>query len=292
MVSPNALEGPKETPKENPKEVLKETLNASPKKTPLVQSLQDLNLVEAIQTGTNDVKYVTFYHITAEEEVYFGQSFKPKREITMEEFNAALEHVPDREIYPEVPEDVPLTIAPDELDDTSAYIKRPGLNSYEYMEKGSTSLAKGLLQETMIMEQLSEAPHPHIVRYFGCHVRRGRITCIVLERLGQTLLQYSDEPDFAQLDKSKFLEVLESTVDYLHSLGLAHNDINPYNIMVRDGMPVLIDFGGCQPFGLPLQEAGSYGWCMDGIRTSEWVHDLYGLVAVREWLETGIRPDE
>ena len=59
----------------------------------------------------------------------------------------------------------------------------------------------------------------------------------------------------------RWAEGLRVAQAYLHSLGLAHNDINPYNIMVReDGTPVLIDFGSCQPFGGRLQSLGSPGW--------------------------------
>jgi serine/threonine protein kinase len=258
---------------------------------PLVKSPQDLTISEAFDVGATEAKYVTFYLVTPEDRLYFGQLFKSKKEITPAEYHSALEYVPDSEIYPMVPEtlDNPLTIAPDALDDVSAFIKRPGINSYEEM-KGSDFIPKGLLQETIIMEQLSKAHHPHIIRYHGCRVRRDRIICIFLERLDQTLMQYSHEPEFAQLDRSKFLEALELAVAHLHSLGLAHNDINPHNIMVRDGMPVLIDFGACQPLGRPLQEAGSPGWCMDDITTSELEHDRYGIQKVREWLETGKLP--
>ncbi|KAK0627423.1 kinase-like domain-containing protein [Immersiella caudata] len=181
----------------------------------------------AYDQGATQSKYVTFYLVTPEDKLYFGQLFKPKKEITLDEYNAALEYVPDSEIYPE----------------------RPGLNSYKSI-KGSNFIPKGLLEETIIMEQISKTPHPNIIKYLGCRIRRGRITSIVLERLDQTLMDYIHEPEFAQLDKGKFVDALESAVAYLHKLGLAHNDINPYNIMIKDGgIPILIDFGSCQPFG-------------------------------------------
>ncbi|KAK3379052.1 kinase-like domain-containing protein [Lasiosphaeria ovina] len=239
--------------------------------------------------GASTAKYVTFYMVAPEDELYFGQLFRPKKEITLADYNAALEYVPDSvpdsEIYPEVPKDTALTIAPDHLDDTSAFIKRPGLNSYESM-KESDFVPKGLLEETLIMEQLSKSPHPNIINYLGCRVRRGRITCIVLERLGQTLMQYIREPGFAELDKTKFVDALEAAVAHLHALGLAHNDINPYNIMIKDGgVPVLIDFGSCQPFGGRLQSLGSPGWYEELFFTSQAKHDAYSLKKLREWIE-------
>lgn len=139
-------------------------------KKPPVLSLRDLTIIEAFDQGATEAKYVTFYQVTSEDELYFGQLFKSKKGITLAEYNAALEHVPDSEIYPEVPQDIALTIAPNDLDDVSAFVKRPGLNCYETM-KGSDFVPKGLLEETTIMEQISKTPHPHIIGYLGCRVR-------------------------------------------------------------------------------------------------------------------------
>lgn len=151
--------------------------------------------------------------------------------------------------------------------------------------KGTNFVPKGLLEETIIMEQIFKAPHPHIIGYLGCRVHRGRITSLLLERLDKTLLQYVKEPSFSQLDKIKLVEGLESAVAHLHSLGLAHNDINPTNIMIKDGMPVLIDFGSCQPFGGRLQSLGSPGWYEEIFFTSQAGHDTYALNKLPGWLE-------
>ncbi len=257
----------------------------SEKKSPVLSGLQDLTIIQAFDQGATVAKYVTFYLVTDEDELFFGQLFKPKKEISLAEYNAALEHVPDSEIYPEVPPGAALTIAPTSLDDNSAFIKRSGLNCYESM-KGTNFVPKGVLEETLVMEQISQPPHPNIIRYLGCRVRRGRITSIFLERLEYSLMQYIHEPGFADLDKTGFVDALESAVAHLHALGLAHNDINPYNIMVRDdGTPVLIDFGSCQPFGGRLQSLGSPGWYEELFFTSQAKHDLYALNKLREWLE-------
>jgi serine/threonine protein kinase len=70
-------------------------------------------------------------------------------------------------------------------------------------------------------------------------------------------------PSFQQLNRAQFVAQLQSAVGYLHSLGLAHNDINPDNIMVKNGLPILIDFGSCQVFGKHLQSLGTPGWCRE-----------------------------
>ncbi|KAF4454630.1 Protein kinase-like (PK-like) [Fusarium austroafricanum] len=251
---------------------------------PTVTSLQDLAIIEAWDTEANKPKYVTFYLVTPDEEVFFGQSTKNKRELSFAEFTAALELVKDEEIYPEIPNHVSLKIAPDDLDNNSVYVKRPGLNNYETM-KGTDFIPKELLAETLTMEQISQTQHPNIIKYHGCRTRRGRITSIVLERLNETLQQYSTTPEFEKLDKLKFLDALQSAVDYIHSLGLAHNDVNPYNIMVKDGMPVLIDFGSCRAVGSRLSSLGTEGWYEEIFFTSEKKHDTYSLNKLREWIQ-------
>ncbi|SPQ25331.1 337e16e0-a1a8-417f-9525-ff175d3ee7ea [Thermothielavioides terrestris] len=233
-----------------------DSADCRPEKTPpVLSSLQDLTIIEAFDQGATESKYVTVYLVTAEDEVYFGQLFKSKKEITLEEYNASLKGPPD----------TALTIAPADLDDTAAFIKRSGLNCYESM-KGTNFVPKGVLEETLIMEQISQTPHPNIVRYLGCRVHRGRITAICLERLEHTLMQYIHEPGFASLDMAKFVEGLESAV-------------------ALDGTPVLIDFGSCQPFGGRLQSLGSPGWYEEIFFTSQAKHDLFALKKLREWLE-------
>jgi serine/threonine protein kinase len=256
------------------------------RRPPPVTSLRDLTILEVFDGETSNFKYVTFYLIAPTGELYFGQLFKERKHITLAECSSALVYIPDEELYPEVPQDIALTIAPDGLDEATVYIKTPGLHHYEDM-KGTQYIPKEILGETLIMEQVSKTPHPNIIRYLGCRVRRGRITAIVLERLDQTLTQYAEQTPGAleQLDKAKFLQALRSAVDYLHSMGLAHNDINPYNIMVRDGMPALIDFGSCRPFGERLQSLGTPGWYEEEFWTSEKKHDEYSLGKLEEWLQ-------
>lgn len=138
------------------------------------------------------------------------------------------------------------------------------------------------------MEQItkSKPSHPNIIGYYGCRVRRGRITAIFMERHDQTLMQYAFTPEFQNLDKIKFYDALESAVTYLHSLGLAHNDISPYKIMVKkDGMPALIDFGSSGPFGKRLPSLGSPGWYEQPFFTSDKKNDFYSLNNLREWLQ-------
>ncbi len=58
--------------------------------TPL-KSLQDLTIIEARDPGASASKYITFYLVTPNEELYFGQSFKKKKDMTFEDYGAALQ---------------------------------------------------------------------------------------------------------------------------------------------------------------------------------------------------------
>lgn len=204
--------------------------------------------------------------------------------MTIAEFDSSLQRVQDKDIYPEIPTDTHLTLAPEGLGSSLVYAKRPGLQWYEDMI-GTNHLPKAVLDETIIMEQISQSPHKNIIRYYGCRVRRSYITSIVLERLDQNLNEFVSTSDFQQLDRVKFFESLKSAVEHLHTLGLAHNDINPDNIMVKNGSPVLIDFDSCQPFGKHLQSLGTKGWYEKVFYTSEKKHDIYSLGKVQEWLQ-------
>lgn len=251
---------------------------------PKLTSLQDLTLVEAWDTEKNEPKYVTFYHITADEEVWFGQSFKNKRSLTLDEYREALERVPDEDVYPEIPSNIQVTLAPDNIPD-SVHIKRPGLDSYEIM-KGTHYIVKNVLDETLIMEKISKTQHPNIIKYYGCRTKRGRITSLVLKEHEYTLTQYIRQPGFQHLDKARFMDSLYSAVNYIHSLGLAHNDINPHNVMIgEDDLPILLDFGSCALYGERLESLGSEGWCEKPFFTSEKAHDDFGLRKMREWIQ-------
>jgi serine/threonine protein kinase len=200
--------------------------------------------------------------------------------MTAEEYSSALKLVPDDQLYPKVLADIQLTLAPEDLDNDSVYIKRPGLTSYKTM-KDTNFIPKALLDETLIMESISKSPHPNIVGYYGCRVRRGHITVIVLEQLKETLTQRASIHSIQELDQDHFLEALESAVDHIHSLRLAQNDINPDNFMTKNGAPVLIDFGSCQPFGNCLQSLVTPGWYEELFVTSEKKHDVYSLKKLR-----------
>lgn len=53
---------------------------------------------------------------------------------------------------------------------------------------------------------------------------------------------------------------IKAALDHIHSFGLVHDDINPWNIMVDDaGNPIVIDFDSCVAVGAPSR-GGTPGW--------------------------------
>jgi hypothetical protein len=62
--------------------------------------------------------------------------------------------------------------------------------------------------------------------------------------------------------------------------------------MVKDGLPVLIDFGSCQPFGERLQSCGTPGWFEEEFYTSGLKHDRYSMRKLREWFQENFRNDQ
>ncbi|KAI0152729.1 kinase-like protein [Xylariaceae sp. FL1272] len=224
-----------------------------------------------------------FWKIYDDHAVYYGEIRKEFEEVAIDEIGPCLERVPDEDVYPLVPDGVVLTTAPlDALSHDGLYVKRPALGDYHNAILHS-AIRDVFLAEAQTLEQLSTTPHESIMAYKGCIVSDGRLRGIVLQRYRTTLANYVRSGENS-VDVDAIMARLREAVDHLHKLGLAHNDLNPNNIMMDDeDMPVVIDLGSCQPEGGRLMSGGSPGWSK-----STWVsvmeHDLMALEVVREWL--------
>jgi serine/threonine protein kinase len=90
-------------------------------------------------------------------------------------------------------------------------------------------------------------------------------------------------------DEEPFTSALTAAVEHLHCLGLAHNDINPANILLtEDQMPVLADFNSCHPIGEKLELSRGTEGCIDtedSWDTSETHHDFFAIEKIRESLK-------
>jgi serine/threonine protein kinase len=239
-----------------------------------IQAFTDLDgTVQISKSDPFEETYTVFWKVFDSGDVYFARVPKKRANTTFEDVKSSLRRIPNEEIYPKVNTNVKMVgttgIIGDEL-----YVKRPSLPWYGEPDE-NTWIRNIFLAEALILERISQTPHENIVQYYGCYLRDGRLMGIALQRYRQTLLEHLD----------MFMGKLISAINHLHSIGLAHNDLKPANVMLTaDNMPVIIDFGSCQPFGARLMQGGTPGWCEEPVHTSEGKHDIYALKLIREWL--------
>ncbi|KAH9900569.1 protein kinase-like domain-containing protein [Xylariomycetidae sp. FL2044] len=259
---------------------------------PQVTSWEELLWVsEEVDEDTGDFQHTMFVAVE-DDMIYYGQLDKPKADISFQHATESLVRIADEQIFPRWPQGgLALTKAPEDLPPPGVFVKRPRLALYDVFlqHKVVHLLPEGLVEEAEAMEVLGSRPHPNIVGYHGCHVRRGYVTGLVLDRHPRDLTSYLKSGHTIP-DKEVFMESLESAIQHVHSLGWAHNDVNPTNVLVaEDGRPILIDFGSARKVGEKLSTSrGTKGWIdgeMKDYTMSEMRHDTSALSKVRTWLE-------
>jgi serine/threonine protein kinase len=280
------------------------------------QSLDDVEASEIFRTQSRSGDRPAAFEFTsflyrapdADGTVYFGSLPVRKSALSLDLVRAHLAPIPADDIHPRAPPR--LTASPLAADAPGVYVKRPRLAAYAlFADRGS--LAAMLLREAETLEALRARPHPHVARYHGALVRGGRVRGLVMARYRATLRARLDDDGLSPsspcpagsscgggggggkgarrppFDGAGCMAALRSAVAHLHALGLAHNDINPANVMV-DGAdaPVLIDFGSCRPFGARLESStGTPGWMEDeDFATSEASHDEFALGLMQRWV--------
>lgn len=118
------------------------------------------------------------------------------------------------------------------------------------------------------------------------------------------LLEYVDGPALdAELDDNGALRPEEAAllgaqllpaVAALHDRGLAHLDLKPENVVLRDSRPVLVDFGSARAIGSPQppgRPVGTAGYAAPELEACEPVSatmDLYGLGTILTEALTGV----
>jgi serine/threonine-protein kinase len=113
------------------------------------------------------------------------------------------------------------------------------------------------------LRTLAGLNHPHIAQVFdGGETEDGR-PYIVMELVEGSSLQEAKAGMGFEARLDAFTDILRA-VAYAHSLGVAHRDISPANVLVRpDGVVKLIDFGISQSLGAdegPLSRARTEGF--------------------------------
>lgn len=173
-----------------------------------------------------------------------------------------LRPVPKDKIYPVFPaEELTEYTLQQAVDNKAVYLKAPRPCHYR---DNSDDLAVRLLNEARIHERIRRHPHRHLDSYLGCVVERGRIVRLAMERYTESLYEYlqRETPESDSHQHIDCMDQIEAAAKHLHSLGLAHNDISPSNIMFDSvGQAVLIDLDSCAPLGNTLTKGGLVtGW--------------------------------
>lgn len=260
---------------------------------PQINDWNDLAFAfEDVNPESNAFQHTSFGMLDDNDILHYGQLNIPKAEISLDQLAAALEPVHDDAVFPAWPlPGTDLRKAPGALP-ANVHIKRPSLELYPMLKQlgiDVKQLFDTIIAEAQVLEELSQHPHPNLIRYHGCRIVRGHFTGLVLDRHPHDLQTYVQH-GHGSLDKTHFIAALESAIKHLHDLGWAHNDLSPGNLLVsEEGMPVLIDFGGCQKFGTKLKYIrGTKEWIegeIEAYTTSEAQHDIFALGKVQAWLE-------
>jgi serine/threonine protein kinase len=246
-----------------------------------IHSKRDLTtLSEVTDYATGKFLRSTFTYVDKEDVAWFGRMPGIRKyDLTVDDLRRELHRIPDEKIYPL---HTWMSVVP-EADREKFYIKRPKISctDNEYEVK---LVPRMLLEEAEILEFLEKHPHPNIIRYHGCTVHRGRITGLALERY-DVVLQYRYEDVPHDLNIAACMDGIRAGVRHLHSLGLAHNDLNPTNIALdTNDNPIILDFGSCKKVGDELLSGGTYGWIDDDYSTSAQSHDESAMGKLEAWL--------
>ncbi|KAK3114941.1 hypothetical protein LTR53_006208 [Teratosphaeriaceae sp. CCFEE 6253] len=227
-----------------------------------------------------------FIVIDKDSEAFIGSVPTPKLDVTLDKAAGSLRRIPDVEIYPAVTRQMSVYALQGDID--GVYIKRPKVASHPWYA-GSTTLADRFRVEAQTHELVRRNPHANIVHFEGCIVRNNLVVGLALRRYPRDLMtlvedEYEDVcPPSALIHQ--WLRDIRAAVDQLHGLQLAHNDLNPRNIMQdARGAMVLVDLGSCAPLGARLTELGTPEWNEGFAEVSSVRNDEIGLVKIGEWL--------
>jgi len=104
------------------------------------------------------------------------------------------------------------------------------------------TLPKGMARE---VEVLGDLRHPNIVRLFGSGFTGGRPFLLLEYLAGPSLFEVLESLPRRRLlapDAVRAAMHIGSAVHYLHRCGFLYRDLKPANILLREGVPVLVDF--------------------------------------------------
>ncbi|KAJ7222261.1 hypothetical protein GGX14DRAFT_663047 [Mycena pura] len=272
-----------------------------PDRLPLHQvAMSEPRVVKAIEAWNFDTKEhrFEFYSVLLENQgnfyccKSFNRPFSPSSAEVRELFEGAT-LVPGSYYLGQLPPPETATrAAPTALSDPNVYFKKITPYMYDPELPVTNSPALDMMREMQLCEELNvklqQNPSDsdlHLCRYLGYLPTPdgNHLWGLCFER-HQLTLSHAVR-DKAVFDPQAVIDGVRRGLERLHSLGYAHNDINPANIMLNSkGFPVIIDFDGCCKIGDLVVKGGTPGFELDSDVSSR-ENDFGALAKVQRWLE-------
>ncbi|MDQ3605464.1 MAG: serine/threonine protein kinase [Gemmatimonadota bacterium] len=165
----------------------------------------------------------------------------------------------------------------------------------EHLNSGEAS---SLRREAQVLAKLQ---HPNIGRYFGSGEAEGRPYLLLEYFPGPSLFDVLEGLSRRRLhvpDAIRAIMHIGGAVHYLHRCGYLYRDLKPANILLREGIPVLVDFDIVRkilPARRPADRLGTAPYMAPEQARRELLTpatDVYGLGALLYELLTGHWPTE
>jgi serine/threonine protein kinase len=162
----------------------------------------------------------------------------------------------------------------------------------------TSQAVRGLKREAMLLRRLA---HPNIVHIFGQGTHDEREFLLQEYLHGPSLFELIESSPNRQVhipDALKAIIHVCAALAHLHEHGYIHRDIKPANVILRGGIPVLVDFDVAyrlKPGHKPRQRLGTDPYmapeqCVQGELSP--ATDIYGVGAVLYEMFTGRWPFE
>lgn len=183
-------------------------------------------------------------------------------------------------------------------EESTCAVSIPSVGSREMVEKYKSKFVKEA-------QTIAELDNAHIVPIYDVFEENGTAYYVMKHIGGGSLSSLVRKGKAMPVDLAlKYVRQVADALSYCHERNIAHLDVKPGNILIQDGVAVLIDFGiskhynedGDQTSSTPIGISKGYApleqYKKGGVTTFSPVTDIYSLGAVLFRLVTGQTPPD